>query len=84
MAGLGMGIWNSLDNLLNLRVIPDKERVGLFLGIYNLGNTVTQAIAPVIAAFLISIIGFSSIFIMSFVLSIIGGIAILSIKSVTR
>ena len=84
MAGLGMGIWNSLDNLLNLRVIPDKDRVGLFLGIYNLGNTVTQAIAPVIAAFMISQIGFSSIFIMSFSLSIIGGISILSIKSVAR
>lgn len=84
MAGLGMGIWNSLDNLLNLRVIPDKERVGLFLGIYNLGNTVTQALAPVIAAFLISTIGFSSIFIMSFVFAIVGGISILSIKSVTR
>lgn len=84
MAGLGMGIWNSLDNLLNLRVIPDKDRVGLFLGIYNLGNTVSQAIAPVIAAVLISQIGFSSIFIMSFVLSMIGGISILSIKSVAR
>ncbi|MCM3171777.1 MULTISPECIES: MFS transporter [Paenibacillus] len=84
MAGLGMGIWNSLDNLLNLRVIPDKNRVGLFLGIYNLGNTVTQAIAPVIAAILISQIGFSSIFIMSFVLSTIGGISILAIKSVSR
>ncbi|MNM58378.1 putative transporter [compost metagenome] len=84
MAGLGMGIWNSLDNLLNLRVIPDKEQVGFFLGIYNLGNTVTQAIAPVIAAFMISAIGFSSIFIVSFVLSIIGGISILSIKSVSR
>lgn len=83
-AGLGMGIWNSLDNLLNLEVIPDKDRVGFFLGIYNLGNTVTQAIAPVIAAFLISAIGFSSIFIMSFVFSIIGGISILSIKSVSR
>ncbi|MEH7418064.1 MFS transporter [Neobacillus drentensis] len=84
MAGLGMGIWNSLDNLLNLKVIPDKDRVGFFLGIYNLGNTVTQAIAPVIAAFMISAIGFSSIFIMSFVFSIIGGISILSIKSVSR
>lgn len=84
MAGLGMGIWNSLDNLLNLEVIPDKERVGFFLGIYNLGNTVTQAIAPVIAAILISQIGFSSIFLMSFAFSIIGGISILSIKSVTR
>ena len=84
MAGLGMGIWNSLDNFLNLKVIPDKNRVGFFLGIYNLGNTVTQAIAPVIAAFMISAIGFSSIFIMSFVFSIIGGISILSIKSVSR
>ncbi|MCM3781567.1 MFS transporter [Neobacillus mesonae] len=84
MAGLGMGIWNSLDNLLNLKVIPDKDRVGFFLGFYNLGNTVTQAIAPVIAAFLISAVGFSSIFIMSFVFSIIGGILILLIKSVSR
>jgi MFS family permease len=84
MAGLGMGLWNSLDNFLNLKVIPDKDRVGFFLGIYNLGNTVTQAIAPVIAAFMISAIGFSSIFIMSFVFSIIGGISILSIKSVSR
>lgn len=84
MAGLGMGIWNSLDNLLNLEVIPDKNRVGFFLGFYNLGNTVTQAIAPVIAAVLISSVGFSSIFIMSFVFSILGGILILSIKSVSR
>lgn len=83
-AGLGMGIWNSLDNLLNLEVIPDKNRVGFFLGFYNLGNTVTQAIAPVIAAFLISSAGFSSIFIMSFLFSIIGGISILSIKSVSK
>ncbi|PEB60280.1 MFS transporter [Priestia megaterium] len=84
MAGFGMGIWNSLDNLLNLKVIPDKERVGFFLGIYNLGNTATQAIAPIIAAFMISALGFSSIFIMSFVFSILGGILILSIKSVSR
>lgn len=84
MAGLGMGIWNSLDNLLNLRVIPDKERVAFFLGVYNLGNTVTQAIAPVIAAFVISTFDFSMIFIVSFICSMIGGISILRIKSVAR
>ncbi|MDK1726655.1 MFS transporter [Dellaglioa algida] len=83
-AGLGMGIWNSLDNLLNLKVIPDKDRVAFFLGIYNLGNTVTQAIAPVIAAILISMIGFSSIFIFSFIFSMIGGISIFLIKTVKR
>lgn len=84
MAGLGMGIWNSLDNLLNLEVIPDKNQVAFFLGIYNLGNTLTQAIAPVIAAFVISQFGFSTIFLVSFLFSMIGGILILSIKSVKR
>lgn len=83
-AGLGMGIWNSLDNLLNLEVIPDKNRVAFFLGVYNLGNTVTQAIAPVLAAFVISQFSFSSIFIVSFIFSAIGGLCILSIKSVAR
>lgn len=83
-AGLGMGIWNSLDNLLNLEVIPDKNRVAFFLGVYNLGNTITQAIAPVLAAFVISQFSFSSIFIVSFVFSAIGGLCILSIKSVAR
>lgn len=83
-AGLGMGIWNSLDNLLNLEVIPDKNRVAFFLGVYNLGNTVTQAIAPVLAAFVISQFSFSSIFIVSFICSAIGGLSILSIKSVAR
>lgn len=83
-AGLGMGLWNSLDNLLNLEVIPDKNRVAFFLGVYNLGNTVTQAIAPVLAAAVISLFGFSAIFIVSFVFSLVGGIAVLSIKSVKR
>lgn len=83
-AGLGMGIWNSLDNLLNLEVIPDKKRVAFFLGVYNLGNTITQAIAPVLAAFVISQFSFSAIFIVSFICSMVGGLSILSIKSVTR
>jgi len=83
-AGLGMGIWNSLDNLLNLEVIPDKNRVAFFLGVYNLGNTVTQAIAPVLAALVISQFSFSAIFIVSFIFSMIGGLSILSIKSVLR
>lgn len=84
MAGLGMGLWNSLDNLLNLEVVPDRNRVAFFLGVYNLGNTVTQALAPVLAAVVISFFGYSAIFIMSFIFATIGGILILSIKSVKR
>jgi MFS family permease len=84
MAGIGMGIWNSLDNLLNLEVIPDPNRVAFFLGVYNLGNTITQALAPVIAAIVISTFGYSAIFILSFVFAVIGGVLIFSIKSVKR
>ncbi|WP_318764795.1 MFS transporter [Lactiplantibacillus carotarum] len=83
-AGIGMGMWNSLDNLLNLEVIPDQDRIAFFLGVYNLGNTITQAIAPVIAAAVIGLFGFSAIFIVSFCFSLIGGILMLSIKSVKR
>lgn len=84
LAGIGMGIWNSLDNLLNLEVIPDKNRVAFFLGVYNLGNTITQAFAPVIAALVISWFGFSAIFIVSFVFSLVGGLSMLAIRSVKR
>lgn len=83
-AGIGMGVWNSLDNLLNLQVIPDKNRVAFFLGIYNLGNTITQALAPIIAACVISLFGFSAIFMVSFIFAMIGGISILSIRSVKK
>lgn len=81
-AGLGMGIWNSLDNLLNLKVIPDKDRVAFFLGVYNLGNTVTQALAPILAVLVIALFGFSSVFIISFVSALLGGICVMFIKSV--
>ena len=81
-AGIGMGLWNSLDNLLNLKVIPDKERVAFFLGVYNLGNTVTQAAAPVIAATVISLFGFSSVFFVAMAFSLIGGLCVFAIRGI--
>lgn len=81
-AGVGMGLWNSLDNLLNLRVIPDQQRVAFFLGVYNLGNTLTQAIAPVIAAAVIGAVGYVGVFYVSIAFSLVGGLCMLCIKSV--
>lgn len=83
-AGIGMGLWNSLDNYLNLQVIPDKNRVGFFLGIYNVGNSLPQAIGPVIAAAAIGIIGFSGVFVVSMVFALIASLCIFSIRSVAR
>lgn len=83
-AGIGMGLWNSLDNYLNLQVIPDKDRVGFFLGIYNVGNSLPQAIGPIIAATAISMIGFSGVFVISMVFALVAGICIFAIRSVAR
>ncbi|WEV60754.1 MFS transporter [Streptococcaceae bacterium ESL0729] len=82
LAGLGLGIWNSLNNLLNLKIIPDKEKVAFFLGVYNLGSTVTQALAPILAALAISTFGFQAIFLMSALFALLSGISIISIKGI--
>ncbi|KRN30085.1 glycoside-pentoside-hexuronide (gph) cation symporter family protein [Liquorilactobacillus mali] len=81
-AGFGMGLWNSLDNSLNLIVLPDKQRVAFFLGVYNLANSLPQAIAPILAAILIPISGYPAVFIGAFVFAALGGITILFVKSV--
>ena len=83
-AGIGMGLWNSLDNYLNLKVIPDKERVGFFLGVYNVGNSLPQAIGPVIAATAIGLIGFSGVFIISMMFAVAASICIFAIRGVSR
>ena len=77
-----MGLWNSLDNRLNLMVLPDKNRVAFFLGVYNLANSLPQAIAPIIAAILIPISGYSAVFIGAFLFAAVGGILILFVKNV--
>ncbi len=82
LAGFGMGLWNSLDNRLNLMVLPDKNRVAFFLGVYNLANSLPQAIAPIIAAILIPISGYSAVFIGAFLFAAVGGILILFVKNV--
>ncbi|WEV45257.1 MFS transporter [Streptococcaceae bacterium ESL0687] len=82
LAGLGLGVWNSLNNLLNLKIIPDKEKVAFFLGVYNLGSTVTQALAPILAAIAINTFGFQAIFLMSAIFALLSGISIISIRGI--
>ncbi|TYG34867.1 MFS transporter [Lonepinella koalarum] len=83
-AGFGMGLWNSLDNLLNIRVIPDEKRVAFFLGIYNLGNSIPQAVGPILSAFSIALFGYEGIFVVSFVFAVLGSLCIFKIRSVSR
>ncbi|WP_165964876.1 MFS transporter [Periweissella cryptocerci] len=84
IGGIGIGSWNGIDQSLNVTVgeALDKERLGFFMGVYNLGNTLCQAAAPIIAAALISTLGFQMIFPFATIFAIAGGVLILMIKSV--
>lgn len=44
--GLGYGIYSSVDQALNVDVLPSKENAGKDLGILNIANTIGQVLGP--------------------------------------
>ncbi len=46
LAGIGFGIYMSVDQALNVDVLPNPQEAGKDLGILNMANTLGQAIAP--------------------------------------
>lgn len=57
IAGTGSGIFSSVDQALNLEVLPDPETAAKDLGILNFANTGAQILAPVLGAILFSMVG---------------------------
>ncbi|WP_308439864.1 MFS transporter [Levilactobacillus wangkuiensis] len=57
IAGTGSGIFSSVDQALNLEVLPDPETAAKDLGILNLANTGAQILAPVLGAILFDMVG---------------------------
>lgn len=82
ISGLGSGIFNSVDQALNVEVLPNAETAAKDLGVLNLANTGGQVLGPAIAAMAISVAGYQMIFPMVAVVSLIGVIMIGLIRSV--
>lgn len=57
IAGTGSGIFSSVDQALNLEVLPDPKTAAKDLGILNFANTGAQILAPVLGALLFSMVG---------------------------
>lgn len=55
--GLGFGVFNSVDQALNYRVLPDPETAAKDLGILNMANTGGQILGPLVMAFAVSSLG---------------------------
>jgi MFS family permease len=82
IAGIGSGIFNSVDQALNVEVLPNAATAAKDLGVLNLANTGGQILGPAIAAVAISAIGYQMIFPTVAVVAIIGVVMIAMIRSV--
>ncbi|MEV7608591.1 MFS transporter [Microbacterium sp. NPDC089320] len=82
VAGIGMGAFNSVDQALNIEVLPDPATTAKDLGILNLANTGGQVLGPIVAAAAIAVSGYQGIFVLASALAVLGTIPILLIRSV--
>ncbi len=83
LLGLGYGCFLSVDQALATQVLPDPESRGKDLGIMNIATAVPQAIAPLIGAGVVAMMGgFMGLFIMSGVFAFAGALAVARVKAV--
>ncbi len=81
--GIGVGLYSSAEVALAAEMLPSRRDSARDLGILNLGNTLPQALAPLLALFLIdpSGDGFSALFAVGAASAGVGGAVALRIKN---
>ncbi|WP_206432078.1 MFS transporter [Bifidobacterium dolichotidis] len=56
VAGLGYGVYNAIDQALNIAVLPNKADAGKDLGILNLANTMSTVVGSILTTGVISMV----------------------------
>ncbi|WAH97329.1 MFS transporter [Arthrobacter sp. MMS18-M83] len=84
LSGFGYGMYQASDVVLMTQVLPKGgTAVGKDLGILNIATGIPQALAPAVAAFVIStVFAYPGLFMSAGIIVFIGAIAIIPIKSV--
>ena len=82
VAGIGMGIFTSVDQALNIEVLPDPRNAAKDLGVLNIANNGGQILGPVIAGVMINFVGYHAIFIGASVAALFGAFLISLIRKV--
>jgi MFS family permease len=83
IAGLGYGVYTSVDQALNVDVLPSEENAGKDLGILNLATTAGQTVGPLItSALVVAFGGYSLVFPIAIVSALAGAFVITRITSV--
>lgn len=83
VGGLGFGCYMAVDNALFTEVLPRNEDAGKDLGIANIAAALPQVLAPAIAGLVVTVTGgFQGLFVIALVLSVLGALCIIPIRSV--
>jgi MFS family permease len=83
VAGFGYGVYTSVDQALNVDVLPSQEEAGKDLGILNLSTTIGQTVGPLITSAVVTATGgFGFAFPIAIAMALVGAVCIIKIKSV--
>lgn len=84
LTNIGFGFYITSDYVVMTQVLPNEDGAAAKdLGILNLATFVPQALSAILAAFVISSLGgYMGLFVAGIVISIIGGLAVIPIRSV--
>lgn len=82
VAGIGYGIFTSLDQALNIDVLPNAQRAAKDLGILNIANNGGQVLGPIVTSAVIGLLGYDYVFHLGFILAALGALLLALIKKV--
>ncbi|MFI6365236.1 MFS transporter [Nocardia sp. NPDC050630] len=85
VVGAGYGCYMGIDQALGADVLPDANHSGKELGVMNVALTVPPAVSPIFAAGIVELFdgSFTELFITAGILTLLGGLAVLRIRSVS-
>lgn len=83
IAGFGYAVYSSVDQALNVDVLPDPDKAGKDLGILNMSTTLGQMCGPIITSFVVTRTGeYTLVFPISITCAVLGCFSILMIRKV--
>lgn len=82
LSGCAMGMYNSVDQALNVAVLPNPDNSAKDLGIVNLANSLGQVFGPIVAASIIGAAGYRMMFPVAGIMCFVGAALIMMIKKV--
>lgn len=83
VAGLGFGMFQSVDQALMSEVLPSKESYAKDLGVVNIAATLPQTLAPAVGgAIVLACGGYAALFPVGIALAVLGAFAVWPIKAV--